>query len=96
MKIFAGKNIKITRGFLPLKWIAHLFETQIGEHMHYFIAECRLINALSGTNNNYTWLLTVENGLHTYLKYKKANIWTIEQYLSRVGECEPCDYCETS
>jgi hypothetical protein len=63
---------------------------------HYFNAECRLINTVSGTNSNYTWLLTVENGLHTYLKRKKANICAIEQYLCKVGECEPCVYCEPS
>lgn len=63
---------------------------------HYFNAECRLIKSVSGTSNNYTCLLTVENGLHTYLKYKMANICAIEQYLSRVGECEPCEYCEPS
>lgn len=48
---------------------------------------------MSGSNNNYTWFITVENGLRTYLKKKKANIRAIEQYLSRVGEREPCDYC---
>jgi len=39
---------------------------------NYFNVYCRLINTVSGTNNNYTLFLTVKNGLNTYPKYKKA------------------------